>query len=142
MIYKYCFLIISLAILAISSDTLAATPVDSQTQSEMNIESSTNTNKADAKLNEIYKKILKEYADDTAFIENLKKSQRAWIVFRDAQIKMKFPERDSQYYGSIFPLCYNQYLEDLTLARIQTLQEWLDGVEEGDACSGSTKIKY
>ena len=32
------------------------------------------------------------------------------------------------------------YLDELTKSRIKTLKVWLDGIEEGDVCSGSVKI--
>jgi len=95
--------------------------------------------KTDKKLNEVYQAILKAYKSDTEFIKNLRVSQRIWITFRDAEVKVKFPDREDGYYGSIHPLCVSLYLEDLTKDRISTLNLWLKGSEEGDACSGSIK---
>jgi uncharacterized protein YecT (DUF1311 family) len=95
--------------------------------------------KTDKKLNEVYQAILKEYKSDTEFIKNLRASQRIWITFRDAEVKVKFPDREDGYYGSIHPLCVSLYLEDLTKDRISTLNLWLKGSEEGDGCSGSIK---
>jgi uncharacterized protein YecT (DUF1311 family) len=95
--------------------------------------------KIDKKLNEVYQAILKAYKSDTEFIKNLRVSQRIWITFRDAEVKVKFPDREDGYYGSIHPLCVSLYLEDLTKDRISTLNLWLKGSEEGDACSGSIK---
>jgi uncharacterized protein YecT (DUF1311 family) len=97
--------------------------------------------KADKELNETYQKILKEYKTDTAFIMNLNKAQKLWIQFRDAEMKMKFPEREPGYYGSIQPLCWSIYLTELTKSRTQTLRIWIDGVEEGDSCGGSVRTK-
>src|SRR5215471_10453531 len=54
-------------------------------------QTSTNTDaqqeyaKADAKLNQVYKRILHDYAQDKLFLDKLKAAQRAWITFRDAQ---------------------------------------------------------
>jgi len=110
-----------------------------QTQFEMNQESGGSFAKADKELNMIYKKILFEYKSDTAFIKNLKASQRIWITFRDAELKMKFPDREPGWYGSMHPMCESGYLENLTLARIRTLKEWLQGVAEGEGCRGSIK---
>jgi uncharacterized protein YecT (DUF1311 family) len=95
--------------------------------------------KTDKKLNEVYQAILKAYKSDTEFIKNLRTSQRIWITFRDAEVKVKYPDREDGYYGSIHPLCVSLYLEELTLDRISTLNLWLKGSEEGDACSGSIK---
>jgi uncharacterized protein YecT (DUF1311 family) len=113
----------------------------SQTQAEMNREANESYKKADKELNYIYKTILTEYKSDTVFINNLKTSQRIWITFRDAELKVKYPETDPIFYGSIFPLCVSIYLEKLTRERIASLKVWLKGVEEGDACSGSLKIR-
>jgi uncharacterized protein YecT (DUF1311 family) len=112
-----------------------------QTQFEMNQESGDAFAKTDKELNEIYKKILFEYKSDTAFIKNLKASQRIWITFRNAELKMKFPDRERGWYGSMHPMCVSVYLEKLTRDRIKTLKEWLQGVAEGEGCGGSIKGK-
>ena len=111
----------------------------SQTQAELNMMQYDSYKKTDKKLNEVYQAILKEYKSDTEFIKNLRASQRIWITFRDAEVKVKFPDREDGYYGSIHPLCVSLYLEDLTQDRISTLNLWLKGSEEGDGCSGSIK---
>lgn len=111
----------------------------SQTQGDLNEQEHKKYQNADRKLNEIYQRILKEYKHDTAFIKNLKTSQRIWLLFRDAEMKMKYP--DSYQYGSVQPMCWSMYLTDLTQDRINTLKTWVDGTEEGDVCPGSVKIK-
>jgi len=111
-----------------------------QTQTEMNKDAADSYKKADLELNEVYKKIMIEYKSDTLFIKNLKTSQRIWITFRDAELKMEYPDRVHGYYGSIHPVCVAMYLEQLTNERIKTLKIWLDGISEGDACNGSEKI--
>jgi uncharacterized protein YecT (DUF1311 family) len=112
-----------------------------QTQTEMNIEAGESHKKVDNELNSIYKSILSEYKPDTVFIKNLKESQRIWVKFRDAELKVKYPETDPRFYGSVYPMCVSAYLEKLTRERINTLRQWLDGIEEGDACNGSVKFK-
>lgn len=111
----------------------------SQTQAEMNQQAYASYNKADKKLNTIYQKILVKYKTDKLFVANLKKSQRIWISFRDAEIDMKYPNYPNQNYGSIHPTCRAVYLTELTESRIKTLNVWLNGIKEGDACSGSVK---
>lgn len=113
----------------------------SQTQLELNTEAFNNYKKADTKLNQVYSQIMKEYKSDVVFIKNLKNSQRLWIQFRDAEMKAKYPDREDGYYGSIFPLCWNLYLKELTEERIKKLNIWLVGIPEGDACNGSVKLK-
>jgi uncharacterized protein YecT (DUF1311 family) len=113
-----------------------------QTQLEMNQKADNEYKKADKELNSIYNKILKDYKVDTKFITKLKVAQNAWIKFRDAEMNALFPEDNkSVEYGSVFSMCWNNALTDLTKQRIKKLKVWLNGIEEGDACSGSIKIK-
>ena len=70
-----------------------------QTQSDLNKNANQGFLKADKELNEVYNKILKEYKNDTVFIKSLKKSQKIWIQLRDAEMEMKFPERETRSYG-------------------------------------------
>lgn len=109
----------------------------SQSQTEMNREAHTAYKKSDEILNEIYKSILSRYKQDAVFIQHLKKSQRLWIKFRDAEMEVKFPNYPDQTYGSIHPTCTAYYLKDLTDQRISTLKNWLGGAEESEACNGS-----
>ncbi|MCF4101899.1 DUF1311 domain-containing protein [Gillisia sp. M10.2A] len=112
----------------------------SQTQAEMNQQSYEELHQSNKTLNEIYQTIITEYTSDTIFIKNLKRSQRLWIQFRDAQIEMKYPEYVDKLYGSIHPTCRVIYQRELTQKRIATLNNWLSGTEEGDVCNGSVKI--
>ena len=113
----------------------------SQTQAEMNAELQESYNSSDEELNAVYQAIIREYKNDTIFLKALRFSQRNWIKFRDSELKMKYPERKIRgYYGSVYPMCEASYLDELTKSRIKTLKVWLDGIEEGDVCSGSVKI--
>ena len=113
----------------------------SQTQAEMNQQAYDEFNKADKKLNEVYQNILLDYKSDTIFLKNLKNSQRIWIQFRDAELKMKFPNYPDHIYGSMHPICRAFYLKDLTEKRIKKLEEWLDADNEFDGCDGSVRMK-
>ena len=112
-----------------------------QTQAEMNDKAAQDFQKADKQLNKVYQQILNEYKDDIAFIENLKKAQRIWIQFRDAEMLAKFPDREKGYYGTVQPTCLSMYKTELTNARTKQLQIWINGIEEGDVCAGSVKNK-
>ncbi len=112
-----------------------------QTQLEMNEAEQAKFNQADKQLNIVYKKILTSYSRDTNFIAQLKASQRIWIQFRDAEMKMRFPEKDQSNYGSVFPMCWYIYLEELTVERTKKLKRWLIGAKEGEVCSGSIKTQ-
>jgi len=95
----------------------------------------TDRQRADAELNRIYAKVLALNAQDTVFLERFKAAQRAWLVFRDAQIAARYPSPDD--YGSVLPMCQSVEYEQLTLDRIKQLKAWVGGVEEGDVCAGS-----
>ena len=120
---------------------LAAPLAQAQTQGEMNAETAGEFRAADEQLNSIYQKILAEYADDEVFLASLKEAQRCWLAFRDAQLKMKYPDREPGYYGSVLPSCQAMYLTELTRERVKALQVWIDGVEEGNICAGTVRIK-
>ncbi len=119
--------------------TLFCSVVYSQTQSDMNRSTANSYQEADTELNRVYQIILTEYKDDTEFINNLRTSQRLWIQFRDAEVKVKYPNRGAGYYGSSHSMCVASYLAELTNKRTQTLKTWLKGYEEGDLCNGSVK---
>jgi uncharacterized protein YecT (DUF1311 family) len=111
-----------------------------QTQLEMYQQATYAFKNADQELNEIYYKILVEYKLDTVFIKNLKVSQSIWITFRDAELKMKYPPRESGYYGSMYPMCVSRYLEKLTRDRSKILKEWVEGTDNY-GCEGSVKLR-
>ena len=129
--------VMTLAVFALFAAPLAR----AQTQGEMNAETAGEFQAADKQLNSIYQEILSDYADDEAFIASLKEAQRCWIAFRDAQLKMKYPDREPGHYGSIQPVCEANYLAELTRERTAALEVWLAGVEEGDVCAGTVKTK-
>lgn len=105
----------------------------SQTRSDMNSKATFEYKK----LNRVYKQIISEYKFDSLFIENLKKSQRIWIDFRDAEVEMKFPQNDNS--SSVKTMCKRQYLAELTNQRTETLKKWLISETEGDVCNGSIR---
>jgi uncharacterized protein YecT (DUF1311 family) len=97
--------------------------------------------KAEKEINSVYQEILREYSSDKVFIKNLKAAQRLWIQFRDAEIKTRYPNKTPGYYGSVYALCVSDLKTQLTNERIKTLRVWLEGIEEGDVCSGSVRRK-
>jgi hypothetical protein len=110
-----------------------------QNQNELNSNANKQYKSSDSTLNSVYKQILKVYSTDATFIKNIKTAQNLWIKFRDAELKVKFPENYSN--GSVQPMCTSLYLTDMTNDRIRTLRIWLDGIEEGNVCSGSMRRK-
>ncbi|MCW3462443.1 lysozyme inhibitor LprI family protein [Chitinophaga nivalis] len=112
----------------------------SQTQGAMNKEAAQSYKEADKKLNDVYQQILKDYAANKTFINNLKEAQRLWIQLRDAQVKAMFPAATKSY-GSMFPVCKANYLSELTQQRTETLLVWLNGLPQGETCTGSIGAK-
>lgn len=114
----------------------------SQTQMEMNQDAHLAYQKADKELNRVYQAILTEYKSEPLFIERLKVAQRLWINFRDAELDMRFPKTDKGYhYGSVYPMCVSLILKEMTEERTKKLMVWLEGIEEGEMCLGSIKMK-
>lgn len=112
-----------------------------QTQAEMNQGSCSKYKDADAEMNKMYKRILNEYKSKPIFIKKLKAAQRAWLRFRDAHLDSLYPAQNATEYGSVYPMCRCMVLEELTNQRKEQLLKWITGVEEGDVCSGSIKIR-
>ena len=114
-------------------------PTFAQSQTAMNMKAYSDYKKADAELNGVYQKILKSYFRETSFIKKIRTAQRLWIQLRDAELAAKYPNSGS--YGSVAPMCESIYLETLTRDRIKFLQVWVTGIEEGEVCLGSVRIK-
>jgi uncharacterized protein YecT (DUF1311 family) len=95
---------------------------------------------AEAELKSVFNQVLTMYSSDTEFLKNLRESQNIWVKFRTAELKTKFPERGPGEYGSVYTMCVNDFLTEMTNARITTLKDWIKGTYEGDVCSGSVKI--
>lgn len=110
------------------------------TQLDMNVCASSDFERADKELNEVYKEILKRYHNSPQFLKNLRAAQRAWLVFRDAHLKMIYPlEKDPTVnYGSVFPMCWATIKAGITFERVKELRRWLEPFEEeGNVCQGS-----
>ncbi|WP_208646783.1 lysozyme inhibitor LprI family protein [Pedobacter jejuensis] len=114
-------------------------PSFAQSQTAMNIKAYSDFKKADAELNVVYQKILKSYSRETTFIKKFRNAQRLWIQLRDAELAAKYPH--SGTYGSVSPMCESIYLETLTKDRIKFLNIWVTGIEEGEVCLGSVRMK-
>jgi uncharacterized protein YecT (DUF1311 family) len=109
-----------------------------QTQLELNHSACGELKHADRKLNQVYQQIITKHSNDTIFITHFKEAQRKWIAFRDAYVDSMYIPEYYTTYGSIRPLCQCYFIEKITNDRLKQLQLWTDGVEEGDACVGST----
>lgn len=97
----------------------------SQTQIEMNADANESYKKVDDQLNTVYQVILRKYAKNVKFINALRTSQKLWIQFRDAEVKMLYPsDNPRSSYGSMYSMLYYGTLEGLTKSRIKQLKLW------------------
>jgi uncharacterized protein YecT (DUF1311 family) len=87
-------------------------------QNDMNICADKDYRKADAALNRTYKDTLK--GQDAHTTDLLRKAQRAWIAFRDAECVYQNVENEG---GSIYPMVYAGCLTRLTKLRTQQLKQ-------------------
>lgn len=81
--------------------------------------------KADAEMNAMYQKVLSALAQDTdhgkIHIANLKKAQRAWLAFRDAEATARAGASSDG--GSAYSMDYLANLKILTIYRTKELAE-------------------
>ena len=125
--------------------SIAAPETPPQTQMQLNEDACDAYKTADQELNSLYQQVLKLYASDAAFLKAFRASQQAWLTYRDAQLEARFPTRPGEEkrvtYGSVYPTCRCTILAELTVARNQQLRVWVEGIAEGDVCSGSVRTK-
>ena len=104
--------------------------------------SSIKITEAEEAFNKVYKQVISEYKENHSVIKSLKASQRLWEMFIEDDIVMRYPEsEDLVENGTIYATCVSNYRDELFIERTEKLQLWLDGVEEGDVCSGAIKFK-
>ena len=96
-----------------------------QTQAKMNASAYADYNKADAELNRVYKSLMR--AQDATGAAKLKKAQRTWLLFRDAEMMFA---GDAMRGGSAEPLVMYGAAARLTQARVKDLNTHLKIREE------------
>lgn len=116
-------------------------PVMAESQTELNQQACTSFQKADAALNSAYQDILAKYKDDAEFIQQFTAAQKKWIEFKEAYVASRYLPVRRDSYGSVEPMCECSLLEKITTDRVKQLMEWVDGIEEGDVCLGTLRVK-
>lgn len=99
-------------------------------QAQMNQCAYQDFQKADRQLNIVYKALRKKNITDKEYLQNLKASQRLWIKFRDAELKMIFtcPHKNSRIcFGTMYELLFYEAQKDLTLERVKNLKKYVEG---------------
>ena len=82
----------------------------------------------DKELNAAYKAVMKKFSSDKSFRERLKKSQRAWLAYRDLEIDVLSSE------GSVSSQCRSARAIQLNKERTEYFKFLLDA-KEGDVCA-------
>lgn len=104
--------------------TLLASPAFGQSQAEMNRAAQADFEKADAKLNAVYKKVLHAMGDEEER-KQLIAAQRAWLAYRDTQAAF---EADLEARGgSLRPLIFHGACTRLTEQRTKELAQAIAG---------------
>ena len=61
--------------------------------------------RGDAKLNDLYRTLLKAASSERRAVRKIKAAERAWITYRDAYMGAMYPAKNKQAeYGSIYPM--------------------------------------
>jgi uncharacterized protein YecT (DUF1311 family) len=97
-------------------------------QMEMNKCAYDDFQKADKELNETYKALRAAKKEDKLFLKNLKIAQKAWLVYRDADLDAEFTCKggDLRYcFGSMYGLMLNSSKAELTNQRVKILKSQL-----------------
>ena len=95
-------------------------PVHAQSQNEMNATAAKDYARADADLNRVYKKLAAHL--DATGATKLKRAQRAWLTFRDAEMEFA---ADGARGGSLSPLLRYGAAARLTRERVKALTAYL-----------------
>ncbi len=102
------------------------------TQLDMNQCAAQDYQEADAELNDTYGKLMQALGGNADVKALLKTAQRDWIAFRDAECAFAGSGTAG---GSISPMVKSECLTDLTEARTQQLQDYLDCPEGDVSCA-------
>ena len=109
------------ACLLLAASPLAPFPASAHPQHDMNAEAAVEFAMADKELNEVYAKVLGVLDDGSK--EKLKKSQRAWVAYRDAEAD--FSADAEARGGSMWPMIHEGTRARLTKERVRSLKELL-----------------
>lgn len=108
---------------------------DGDTQTEMNYNAGKVYSEWKEKMEKVLLDAFNRHKQDELFVTNLKKSQKLWEEWRDAEIETFYPNyKDEHFYGSMQPICRYSKLIDWTEQRIEQLEIYSKGVTEEDVC--------
>jgi uncharacterized protein YecT (DUF1311 family) len=97
------------------------------THMEMNVCASQEAARADAQLNDIYKKLLSKVSGQPEAIAKIKAAEKAWVTYRDAYMEAMYPAKDKQFeYGSDYPMEADLLFAKLTYRQVTALKELIE----------------
>jgi len=135
----FVFLLASLPALAQDSAQYRACNEKAKVQAELNVCASEETARADAELNEVYRKVLAEAGKQEEAVTKIKAAERARIAYRDAYMDAMYPAKNKQAeYGSIYPMEADLLRAKLTQRQVTALKE-LQQQYSGDEHSGTSE---
>lgn len=109
---------------------------DLMTQTGMNECAGRQFEKADAELNQVYRDVTTQLANEPVALAKVKAAQRLWIQLRDADLEARYPvgEGENPYmlYGSMYPMLYTGAKTLLTETRTAYLRKEFLERREGD----------
>ncbi len=108
----------TLSLILVLIVALAPWSAPGQSQQEMNQQARKGFEKADKELNGVYQKVIKQLPDEEA-VALLRKAQRAWVAYRDADAASYSDEMRG---GSASPLLLYGHMTQLTRERIKFLR--------------------
>ena len=135
------FLLASLPGLAQDSAQYRTCNEKAKTQMEMNACASEESARADAELNEVYRKVLAEAGKQEEAVAKIKAAERAWIAYRDAYMDAMYPAKNKQAeYGSIYPMEADLLRAKLTQRQVTALKELLQQYSGGEHSATSETV--
>jgi uncharacterized protein YecT (DUF1311 family) len=92
---------------------------------------------SDKKLNDTWQALMSIHKHEDKIPDQLKKAQKAWVAFRDAEVDAQFAcdDKSGNCWGSMEGMLRSQVLKELTDARTARLQKYIDdglGVKMGN----------
>jgi uncharacterized protein YecT (DUF1311 family) len=99
-------------------------------QAEINACAGDDYRAADKKLNETWKILITKEKANKAYIKSLRIAQKAWLKFRDLEVKAMFAcDMDNNMrvcWGSMYPMLHQSAMTEITETRTKRLQQFID----------------
>lgn len=115
-----------IALAALTASAHASDCAEAQTQQQLNQCFQQAYAQADARLNAQFEQILGRLQEDAVATRDLRRAQRAWLAYRDAECRFASPVQ-----GSAAGMVLTQCLARLTRQRSEDFQRYLQ-CKEGD----------